>query len=247
MLKSEFTLADSKMPVNGPASEIADKNAPESAAADAEALSRADDAYHQILARIIRGDLPSGTPLKSTQLAAELGLSRTPIVQALARLAADGIVMQRHNQRAIVRPHAENWLLEIHELRLLLEPPAAARAAQFITDETLARLEAEAAAVCPQADKDWLKRAREFDFSLHSAIADATGNRPLRDAISKCWQFKRLSYQLTSEPSDYILSGFQEHRSILAALKARDPATAAAAMEIHLRHASSYRPEQRVV
>jgi GntR family transcriptional repressor for pyruvate dehydrogenase complex len=79
------------------------------------------------------------------------------------------------------------------------------------------------------------------------AIAEATGNRPLRDAIHKCWQYKRLSYQLTSERSDYILSGYHEHRSILAALKARDPATAAAAMEIHLRHASSYRPEQHVV
>src|SRR5690349_17128429 len=174
------------MPVNSPISTLPDDgNASE--AADAEAISRADEAYHEILARIIRGDLPSGTPLKSTRLAAELGLSRTPIVQALARLAADGIVTQRHNQRAVVRPQAENWLLEIHELRLLLEPPAAARAAQFITADTIARLEAEAAAVRPEADENWRKRAREFDFSLHSAIADATGNRPLRDAISKCW------------------------------------------------------------
>jgi DNA-binding GntR family transcriptional regulator len=213
----------------------------------AEATSRVDEAYHAILARIICGDLPSGAPLKSTRLAAELGLSRTPIVQALARLAADGIITHRHNQRAVVCPSAENWLLEIHELRLLLEPPAAARAAQFMSDDVLRRLDTEAAAVLPESDEAWLKRAREFDFSLHLAIADATANRPMRDAINKCWQYKRLSYQLTCERSDYILSGYREHLSILAALKVRDPATAAAAMEIHLRHASSYRPEQRVV
>jgi len=234
------------MSVNGPNSTTPDDSEAVETA-DAEAISRADEAYHEILARIIRGDLPSGTPLKSTRLAAELGFSRTPVVQALARLAADGIVTQRHNQRAVVRPDAENWLLEIHELRLLLEPAAAARAAQFITDEALAELDKQLTAVRPETDSEWTKRAREFDFALHLAIADATGNRPLRDAIYKCWQFKRLSYQLSSDQADHILSGLHEHRSILAALKSRDPATAAAAMEIHLRHASSYRPEQRVV
>ncbi|MCC7084553.1 MAG: GntR family transcriptional regulator [Pirellulales bacterium] len=236
------------MPVNHriTRNETADIDSP-SATADAEKLSCADEAYHQILARIIRGELPSGSPLKSTHLAATLGLSRTPIVQALARLAADGIVMQRHQQRAVVCTNAENWLLEIHELRLLLEPHAAARAAHFISGEVLQSLEIEASAVCPEADLDWLKRAREFDFSLHLAIAHATGNRPLRDTINKCWQFKRLSYQLSCDRAEHILSGYREHLSILAALKARDPARASAAMEIHLRHASSYRPEQRVV
>lgn len=233
------------MTVNGPTPNSDEVRGPQ---ADQEASeSRAGEAYQQILARIISGQLPGGSELKSTRLAAELGLSRTPIVQALARLAADGIVMQRLNQRAVVRPNAENWLLEIHELRLLLEPAAAARAAQFMTDEAIHQLEAEAASVRPESDEGWLKRAREFDFSLHLAIAEATGNRPLRDAIHKCWQYKRLSYQLTTENSDFIASGFREHCSILAALKARDPAMAAAAMEIHLRHASSYRPAQRVV
>lgn len=227
------------MPVNSPNSDGDE--------ASASAESRADEAYNLILARIISGELPSGAALKSTQLAAELGLSRTPIVTALARLAADGIVTQRHNQRAVVRPNAANWLLEIHELRLLLEPPAAARAAQYMTDETLMRLNAEAAEVKPESDGEWIRRAREFDFSLHQAIAESVRNQPLRDAINKCWQYKRLSYQLTSERPDYILSGFHEHCAILSALLARDPAMASAEMEIHLRHASSYRPEQRVV
>jgi DNA-binding GntR family transcriptional regulator len=203
--------------------------------------------YHQILARIIRAELPGGSELKSTRLSQQLGVSRTPVVQALSRLIADGIVTQRMNMRAMVRPGAENWLMEIHELRLLLEPPAAARAAQNMTAETLAKLQQQAAAVAPNADLAWVSRARDFDFMLHLVIADHAANQPLRGAIYKCWEYKRLSYELGPERMDATLRGHEEHLAILAALEARDSATAAAAMELHLRLASSYRPERRIV
>jgi DNA-binding GntR family transcriptional regulator len=209
--------------------------------------SRVDDVYHQILARIVRGELAGGTELKSTQLAHTLGVSRTPVVQALARLIADGIVTQRRNMRAMVRPGAENWLVEIHEVRLLLEPAAAARAAHHMPNDVIASLQRQADAVAPQEDEGWIQRAKDFDFSLHLAIADHAANQPLRGAINKCWQYKGLSYELGDEQTAAILRGLRDHRTILAAIAARDGATAAAAMELHLRLASSYRRDGRVV
>lgn len=214
---------------------------------DENQQSRVDDVYHEILARIVRGELPGGSELKSTQLAQALGVSRTPVVQALSRLIADGIVTQRMNMRAVVRPGAENWLVEIHELRLLLEPAAAARAAQHMPVEMIQALQRQADAVDPQNDDDWVRRAREFDFALHLAISENAANQPLRGAIEKCWQYKQLSYALGPDRIDAILRGFREHRTILAAIAARDSATASAAMELHLRLASSYRPEGRIV
>lgn len=209
--------------------------------------SRVEDVYHEILARIVRGELPGGSELKSTQLAGALGVSRTPVVQALSRLIADGIVTQRMNMRAVVRPGAENWLVEVHELRLLLEPAAAARAAQYMPLEAIQQLQRQAEAVDPQSDPDWVKRAREFDFALHLGIAEHASNQPLRGAIEKCWQYKRLSYALAADETETLLRGYRDHRTILAAIVARDAATAAAAMELHLRLASSYRPDGRVV
>src|SRR5262249_15704906 len=146
----------------------------------------------------------------------------------------------------VVRPGAERWLLEIHELRLILEPAAAARAAQKMTDEVLNQLIDLGEKVSPN-EPEWIKRAREFDYALHLAIADHVSNQPLRDAIYKCWQYKKLSYELAREENNSVLRGYQEHLTILSALKARDPATAATAMELHLRHASSYRPAGTVV
>lgn len=215
--------------------------------ADDAQQSRVDDVYREILARIVRGELPGGSELKSTQLANALGVSRTPVVQALSRLIADGIVTQRMNMRAMVRPGAENWLVEIHELRLLLEPAAASRAAQHMPAEVIQKLQRQADAVDPQNNDDWPRLAQEFDFAIHLAIADHSENQPLRRAINKCWQFKQLSYELGPDRTESILRGFREHRIILAAIAARDSATASAAMELHLRLASSYRPEGRVV
>jgi DNA-binding GntR family transcriptional regulator len=223
---------------------------PTGRAADHEAdanHSRVDDVYHQILARIVRGELPGGSELKSTQLAAALGVSRTPVVQALSRLIADGIVTQRMNMRAVVRKGAENWLVEIHELRLLLEPRAASRAARQMPATAAEQLAQAAADVAPESDEQWMQRARDFDYALHLTIADHAGNQPLRGAIYKCWEYKRLSYELGPERSDSIMRGYREHLTIIDALRAGDSAAAAAAMELHLRLASSYRPEGRVV
>jgi DNA-binding GntR family transcriptional regulator len=213
----------------------------------ANGRSLVDQVYDQVLARIVRGELPGGAELKSTVLAEQLGVSRTPVVQALSRLIADGIVTQRMNMRATVRPGAENWLVEIHDLRIMLEPHAASRAAQLMSADALQTLEAAAQQSSPGGGDGWIERARQFDFQLHLAIADHCGNQPLRGAIYKCWQYKGLSYVLAPDRADAIERGYQEHLSILEALRARDSQTAAAAMELHLRHASSYRPEKRIV
>ncbi|MGC3966805.1 MAG: GntR family transcriptional regulator [Pirellulales bacterium] len=135
-----------------------------------------DGVYEQILLQIIQAKIGSGQELKSTVLAKELGVSRTPVVQALQRLAADGIVNLELNKRAVVRPGAENWLVEVHQLRELLEPAAAALAAQLVPDEHLAKLRELAAAAADRTKPGWSDAVRKFDFALHLTIADHTGN-----------------------------------------------------------------------
>src|SRR5262245_12221559 len=94
-----------------------------------EDLSFIDEVYNEILLRIIRGQYSSGTVLTSTRLAHELNVSRTPVVAAIDRLAADGILQKERNRRAVVREGAEQWLRQVHELREMVEPSAAALAA----------------------------------------------------------------------------------------------------------------------
>ncbi|WP_339729725.1 GntR family transcriptional regulator [uncultured Gimesia sp.] len=224
-----------------------------------ESPSLVDEVYQKLLLRIIRCELPGGTELKSTQLAREIGVSRTPVVQALARLQADGIVIQQKNHRAVVREGAENWLVEIHELRLLLEPSAAAMAAQKMTEAELTRLQALAADVkiCQQQYEDgdlssahlqnWGAASRAFDYALHLSIADHCGNLPICEAIHKCWSYKRVSYSAADESPEIMIRGLYDHTVLLDSLNNHDSETAAAAMTMHLRNASRMRPDRLIV
>lgn len=207
----------------------------------------ADSVYEQILLRIIRGEFIGGQELKSTLLAKDLGVSRTPVVQALQRLAADGIVNLELNKRALVRPGAENWLVEIHHLRELLEPHAASLAAQRMPDVLLEQLRELADAAADKSAPNWEAAVQKFDFALHLAIADHTENRALGEAIRKCWSYKRLSYDAAVDLPENLAKAYEEHLAILAALATRDSQTASAAMLFHLRSAATNRPERRIV
>jgi len=233
-------------PKNSPSTPATDAD-PQTAETQRAETSLVDTVYQQILLGIIRGEFVSGQELKSTVLANSLGVSRTPVVQALQRLAADGIVTLEINKRAVVRPGAENWLVEIHQLRELLEPHAASLAATRIPDDTFTQLDQLVAATADPAAPRWAEAVEQFDFALHLAIADNTDNLALREAIRKCWSFKRLSYAAVPERPETLTKALQEHLAILAALKARDPQTAAAAMLFHLRSAATLRPERGIV
>jgi DNA-binding GntR family transcriptional regulator len=206
-----------------------------------------EEVYERILLQIVRGELQGGMALKSTQIARQLGLSRTPVVQALQRLASDGIVTLTPNKRAVVRPGAENWLVELHELRELLEPAAAARACERITGEDLARLNQLAAEARPHSQPNWPAAAQRFDFAIHLAIADHSGNFALAETIRKIWTFKRISYLAVPELPETLEKGYAEHLALLAALQARDAETARAAMLFHLRSAATLRAARNIV
>ena len=151
------------------------------------------------------------------------------------------------NKRAIVRSGSENWLLEIHELRELLEPAAAARAAPRISLSALSELDQLASAAKPHAHGNWQDSAQQFDFALHLAIADHCGNAALCESLRKIWTFKRISYLASPEPAQTLEKGYAEHLALLAALHQRDSETARAAMLFHLRSAAVLRGTNNIV
>lgn len=214
---------------------------------ESTARTLVDTVYDEILIRIIHGDLASGTELKSTRIAAQMEVSRTPVVQALARLVADGIVTQQTNYRAIVRPGAENWLVDVHELRQQLEPAAARAAAGAIRREVLddlGRLMDDARLCTGDA---WRDASRDVDYALHLAIADHCGNLAIGESIRKCWMYKRVSYDAVADSPEAIERGLVEHAEILGHLRRGDGLSAGDAMRRHLDQAAAYRVHQRIL
>lgn len=214
---------------------------------DPDRRSLADEAHDRILLRIIRGELPAGTELKSTRIADDLGMSRTPVIQALARLTADGIVSQTLNLRAAVRPGAENWLVDLHRTRQLLEPEAARACVGHVPAAVLADLQTLVEDSKPGKRPDWQTAARWLDLALHLIVAEYCGNLSMREIVRRCWSYKRLSYEAGNDSDSHLLEGWRQHAALLEVIAAGDAAGAADLMSEHLQSAARTTAGGRIV
>lgn len=202
----------------------------------------ADDVYLRLRRRLIEGYYPPGSRLVEERLAHDLGVSRTPIRQALARAAAEGLVHLFPNRGAVARSFTIDDLLEIYELRAVLEGHAAARAATQISATQLADLEAAALALEQAHERPFASRTDEVHFLVeqnarfHDTIVAAGGNRRLVTLLSNVvnvpLQFRSFYWYSADERR---ISNFF-HRSILTALRLADADRARAMMQEHIYH-----------
>ncbi len=196
--------------------------------------SLADSVYETLMDAILGGRYPSGTELTEVAVAAELGVSRTPVHEALKRLAIDGLVEPMSNRHSRVVLLTEAQVREIYDMRLLLEPAAAERAAERIDPAALDALREGARTIASTIGKpNWALRAIEFDIRFHDALAAACGNERLRAEIAKYRRLVRAFCRATSSP-DNLQQAFAEHLEILTALERGDGAAAHWAMTSHI-------------
>lgn len=192
-----------------------------------EKLSRqVADHLHE---RIREGELRSGEVLRETELAAELGVSRTPVREALRLLAADGLVEVRANRSAVVRSLDPDQLRQLFQVREALETLAVELAADHITGEEFEKLD-ELAHAEPTA-----RAVRRFDHELHGTIAKRSGNRFLAAEIERLHDLIELVRDQVGDRENALPLAHKQHRKILDALRRRDPAGARKAMSEHLR------------
>jgi len=202
--------------------------------------SESDPVYRRLRRMILEGHYRPGARLVEDRLARDLGVSRTPVREALARVAIEGLVHAAPNRGAVVRSFTRADLLDSFELRAVLEGHAAFRAAQRITPDQLAALEAAASALEGSLEQAFGSRQEEVHFLVaenqrfHATIVAASGNERLR-AILPIIVDVPLQYRsfLWYSPEERATSNFF-HRGILRALHDRDPDRARGLMEEHI-------------
>ncbi|MET8852880.1 GntR family transcriptional regulator [Amycolatopsis sp. NPDC004625] len=196
----------------------------------------ADGVHEQIRALIMNDGIAPGARMNIDEIARELGVSGTPVREALARLESEELV-----SRLPLRGYRVTELLsrkevdDMYALRLLLEPPSAALAAAAMSDANVALLQAELA-TCPAAPaedayRDY-KALTAHDQRLHELILRLAGNAAVEQAFARTHchlHFFRLNY---NQP--FGEQTITEHRVIVDALIAGSPAGARQAMTGHL-------------
>lgn len=204
-----------------------------------------EEVYRALLEMLIEDRLEEGSALRVEAVSKLLGVSPTPVREALVQLESTGLVTYIANKGYSVSPRlSPDDIVEFMDARTLLEAAAASRAATAADDEALAalsRLIEEQAFVARSVESsDELERAdavREYlrlDHSFHDTILAASGNKHLRalaqrlDAQS---QRARQSFRNGISDADEALA---EHTAIAEAIGAHDPVAAEAAMREHL-------------
>jgi DNA-binding GntR family transcriptional regulator len=192
--------------------------------------------YDELRNAILYGDLAPGEPLRVAELAARYRVSRTPVREAIARLEQDGLVA-RTQAGVVVRVRSPEEVLELYDVRIMLEGAAAAAAARRHTAFDLATLVAaqDQFASCPPEEAP--AHSRHF----HELVWHAAHNLTLVDLLKRVDSYMaRYSASTLSVPGR-TEAAVAEHGAILEALVAGDAAAAERAALEHFRAARGVR------
>jgi DNA-binding GntR family transcriptional regulator len=191
-----------------------------------------EDVHALLRDRIVAGQLPPGSRLQDAQLAGELGVSRTPIREALIRLADEGFVEADPNRGFSVAPLRREVILEIYPIVWALECQALDSPAPLTPPqiEELRRINAEMAAATADAP-----RRQECDARWHQQLVKPCGNWRLIDLLASLKQLiRRYECVYMLEPS-LVRRSIRGHAEIVEALENNKPKVARRLLEQHWR------------
>jgi DNA-binding GntR family transcriptional regulator len=200
-------------------------------------VSLREQATEAIRAGVVSGELAAGEILSAATIAARLGVSVTPVREAMLDLATAGLVEPVRNRGYRVVEVGDRDLDEIIELRVLLEGPAMALVVERATDAELEALTESVDGIEEAAAASDVSRFLAEDRQFHLGLLELAGNRRLVDVVSRLRDQTRL-VGLQALAREHALTGSAlEHRPILAALQGGDAERAERLMREHLQHA----------
>lgn len=189
-----------------------------------------DDVYDMLRAWLLSGRIAPDERLKIDAVAKKLGVSNTPIRQALGRLEADGLVYQEPNRGFIAASLLDaRSVTEIYDVRSMVETVGAARAAQHRTDADLNALRGILAA----SQQDDVSSFLEADTELHLTVAKIAGNSIAVDVLDRLLIRSRSFRSMYTVPHVNSTT-HDEHVAVVEAIAAGSPEQAAHAMSQHL-------------
>lgn len=185
-----------------------------------------DEVYNRVRDDIMSLKIPPDTRITIESLARSLGVSQTPIREALSMLEANGLVSKRHFAGYATSPRMDRAQLDdLFEFRLLIEPHAARKAAEAMADADMASLASGDQAPSHDAFAD-------MDTEFHRLIAQGAGNHLIADSLARLHIHVHIFRSCFR--SEIAEEAVHEHDAIIAAIRARNGDAAESAMRRHI-------------
>ncbi|MGL4914601.1 MAG: GntR family transcriptional regulator [Romboutsia sp.] len=203
-----------------------------------------DVVFENLREAILEGKLKPGQRLMEVQLAEQLGVSRTPVREAIRKLELEGLVIMLPRKGAYVANMSLKDILDVLEIRASLEGLAASLAAERISAEDIKKLENIAKEFEKSADSSDVEELLKKDVEFHECIFKATNNKRLHQLINSLWEQVyrfRVTYISDYDSSVNIIS---EHKLILEAIKKGDTDMAKKYAREHIEKAEQFMIEK---
>lgn len=196
-----------------------------------------EKAYRMLRDRIFTGDYPPGSRLKERQLCQDLEVSRTPVREALRRLESEGLVQIEPRRGGVVSHIDTGEAEEIFALGAVIESFAAKMAAQKATAEGVAelgRIIDDMGRVLERADERCRAEYMQLDGELHGRIVAMADSRRLSAALQQVVGVPVLVQAFNRYTLEHLRQSFDQHRTLVDAIRERDGEMAESAMRYHI-------------
>jgi len=195
--------------------------------------------FNQIRNDILNGVYEPGDNLIETKLSEEMGVSRTPVREALRQLELEGLVQSVPNKGVTVKGVSEQDIQDIYTIRMLIEGLAARWAAEKITPSELEELKEAVELEEFYTKKNDYGHLLKFDTRFHDIIFRASKSMPLMHTLSTFHHYVQKARKLSMSSPRRAEEVLEEHKAILQAIIERDADKAERLTTEHVRNASS--------
>lgn len=205
---------------------------------DANVHSLRGRVFTQLQNDILNGKYTPGESLIETRLSEELGVSRTPIREAIRQLELEGLVQSIPNKGAVVKGVSAQDIEDIYTIRMMIEGLAARWASEKITDEELAELKEALELEEFYTFKNDANHLLKFDSRFHDIIFRASKSKPLMHMLSTFHLYVQRARNASLESPVRAKEVLEEHKAIMQAIIDHDPDRAEQLTTRHIRNAS---------
>lgn len=213
---------------------------------DSQSGSLRSRVFNQLQNDILNGLYEPGDSLIETKLSDELGVSRTPVREALRQLELEGLVQSIPNKGVIVKGISAQDIHDIYTIRMLIEGLAARWAAEKITPEELEELKEAVDLEEFYTVKNDNSHLLQFDTRFHDIIFRASKSKPLMHTLSTFHHYVQKARSISMSSPGRAMEVLEEHKAILQAIIDKDAYKAERLTTEHVRNASSNLLKQSV-
>ena len=194
----------------------------------------ADRAYSELRDRIVTLKIAPGAPINEDQLGEELEMGRTPVREAIKRLALENLVTVFPRRGTFASEINITDLAHISDVRMQLEGHAAYRAAERLTEAQRAELDRLLAELADSQGSDDVEALMALDARVHRFIYRCAGNPYLEDTLARYFNLSLRIWHLVLDRLPHLFARVHEHDDVLHAIAAGDAARARAVLELHI-------------